>query len=530
VVHGRSARGGHQPERVLGHVEIAPSGDPLLPRPPDDWFVPTLLRVAEQHAATHLRHEPLIAIVTGLPPQQGPREGRSKRLGRYHSLVRVQPAGPKVPVLPTAEDAITVEARQKYATAGKVEHRRVEVHVRRKQDAMCSQVPLGVRADEIELVVDNDPLPLTKSQCLDNPLLPFAFLRRIHRRETECDGDRLRQACPTGDRHRDGEDERGVDSAGEADVRLIKLRYGIEHHSLESLGGWFRSGGQVPSVTTHDRPRQDLINGRGEVDLLQTTAVQVAGSAYGINWRGPLMASRSVARYLHPQIPDARTVEVIATDHQCEPATFNAWGGSVSVAGNAVRLNVERLDEAELVHPGLGYFTIHLLATEAASLHGGAFVGPTGAAWLLLGTKLSGKSTALGLLHAASWRVLTDDLIVLGDGMIWPGPRSIDLRLDVAELVGLEGDVVRDARLRLRLPPTSAAPLGGVIELDAAAPNQPEHVPATERVRRLARHSVDGPLRADPRAYLDLLAAPFIVMQPPRSRTVDRLLEAMGAA
>ena len=118
---------------------------------------------------------------------------------------------------------------------------------------------------------------------------------------------------------------------------------------------------------------------------------------------------------------------------------------------------------SDLLHPYLSPAAAltHLWAGRTA-LHAGAVVLGDRAV-LLLGRTTDGKSTTLAWLAAErGLPVLADDLTIIDEGAILPGPRCIDLRAPSAEAFAdrWNGRLVRSqTRWRVRLPAVPAPKL-----------------------------------------------------------------------
>ena len=90
--------------------------------------------------------------------------------------------------------------------------------------------------------------------------------------------------------------------------------------------------------------------------------------------------------------------------------------------------------------PPLGAF-VHPLLTIGISvlarwrgdvtLHAGAFETESGA-WGFFGAREAGKSSMLAALGTRGYPVIADDLLAIQDGLVWAGPRCVDLRPDTA--------------------------------------------------------------------------------------------------
>jgi hypothetical protein len=196
---------------------------------------------------------------------------------------------------------------------------------------------------------------------------------------------------------------------------------------------------------------------------------------------------------------------------------------------------------AELLHPYLApAAALAQLWAGAEAIHAGAFAF-AGGAFLLLAGKEGGKSTTLGFLaHQHGLPVLADDLAVITDGMVLPGPRCIDMRRptgpdpwpvpagDPPVLSG--GQTVRAGeRRRLTLPPApTPLPVRGIVLLawgDRVALTEP---PAAERLRSLiSQRMFRASVSADHHALLDIAALPTVRLE--RRRDADGLIGATSA-
>lgn len=151
---------------------------------------------------------------------------------------------------------------------------------------------------------------------------------------------------------------------------------------------------------------------------------------------------------------------------------------------------------SEVVQPGIAHLALpELRALGRVALHA-AVVLVDEAAWALVGTRKTGKSTLAYACHRAGVPILTEDVLVLEGLRAFAGPRCLDLR------VAVEGaEVVRDERHRVTLPPAPAeAPLAGVVYLRWGDDAQPTLRPLDpgERLKRLADGSRgDAPWRGD---------------------------------
>jgi hypothetical protein len=144
------------------------------------------------------------------------------------------------------------------------------------------------------------------------------------------------------------------------------------------------------------------------------------------------------------------------------------------------------------------------------ALHGGAFV-LRDRAFALLGAREAGKSSMLAQLLALGCHVLSDDVLVTEDDLVFAGPRAIDVREDAlawtaAEALGVVGN---RARWRLRPPAGPAAvPLGGVVVLEWGERDQIVPLDAAARLRALVESCALSPQDDLAPVLLPLVALP----------------------
>lgn len=188
-----------------------------------------------------------------------------------------------------------------------------------------------------------------------------------------------------------------------------------------------------------------------------------------------------------------------------------------------------------VIHP-LGTIPLAILARWRGdvTLHAGGFATRVGA-WGLLGEREAGKSTMLAALAQHDVPLLSDDLLAILDGEVWPGPSCVDLRPDVAERFPRAqnlGIVGGRRRFRLVTPPAERRlPLRGIFVL--AWHDGPgitvEEVTTEERLRLLysAEYvALVGP--ADPQKILQLLHVPVWRIARPRTwEATDQAVEAI---
>jgi len=190
-------------------------------------------------------------------------------------------------------------------------------------------------------------------------------------------------------------------------------------------------------------------------------------------------------------------------------------------AGTALVTTAHELSDDELAHPYLAPIAaVHSHWLGRAPFHaGGIVVGGLG--WGIIGEREAGKSTLLASVHSLGGVVLADDLLVMEDGLVYSGPRTLDLRhqaagtFPAARSLGLLG-----ARPRWRLdlgPAAFAVPLGGWIILSWSANLTITVDPGAAAAHHIApARSVTG-IALRPQAFLDAAAHPAVIFSRPRA-------------
>lgn len=214
-------------------------------------------------------------------------------------------------------------------------------------------------------------------------------------------------------------------------------------------------------------------------------------------------------------------------------------GGENDGRFGTVAFATERpLDPAHIVHP----FLARPVATLSRWLrrhtfHGGAFLAH-GRAWIVVGDSGAGKSTLLATLASHGQGVMCDDVTVVHDGRVHAGPRTVDLRPDVAEHIPGAADLGRVGlreRARLVLDPVpAAAPVGGWVVLDWGDLTV-EPVPLGRRPIVVTRSMTLLLNPVAPEALLDLAARPMVRFARPRDwaaadDSVAALLDALSGS
>jgi hypothetical protein len=192
----------------------------------------------------------------------------------------------------------------------------------------------------------------------------------------------------------------------------------------------------------------------------------------------------------------------------------------------------------ELVHPYLAPAAAVIARWMGReSMHAGAFAAG-GQALGVVGTREAGKSSTLAWLAHAGVNVLCDDMLIVDGDAPLAGPRSIDLRADAAQRLGV-GEAIgmtgARERWRLRLGPTGDRPvLRGWVFLAWGDHVAVRSLPASERLPRLAAQRGLRLPPARPDALLELTSLPAWELSRPQDwaslpEAADRLLELASA-
>lgn len=178
------------------------------------------------------------------------------------------------------------------------------------------------------------------------------------------------------------------------------------------------------------------------------------------------------------------------------------------------------LSDDAMAHPGLAALaaiTNRWLGRDA--FHSGAFLAGAGA-WAVMGAKEAGKSTMLGYLAAKGVGIVSDDMLIIGDGHALSGPRCVDLRPSAADWMGQGVDigVVGDRRRwRVQVPPVPAAvPLQGWIVPVWGDRVELEVVPPAGRLPLLYANLGLTRIPRSPERLLRLAALPCLIFRRPR--------------
>jgi hypothetical protein len=213
------------------------------------------------------------------------------------------------------------------------------------------------------------------------------------------------------------------------------------------------------------------------------------------------------------------------------------WVGIDRAPGRAVYHLPQPLDDEALVHPYLApvaLISARWLGRE--SFHAGAFVAD-GGVWAMLGDKEAGKSTMLAWLDAHGRPVVCDDALILDGHTALAGPRTIDLRAESAQRLGIGealGTVGVRERWRVPLDPVAAElPFRGWVQLEWGDEVAVERVRGAARLPALIPHRGVRLEPPRPEALVDYAALPQLTLRRPRGwgslrEGAERLLDAIA--
>ena len=189
-------------------------------------------------------------------------------------------------------------------------------------------------------------------------------------------------------------------------------------------------------------------------------------------------------------------------------------------ARTALITTAHELTDDELAHPYLAPIAaVHSHWLGRAAFHAGAIVVAE-RAWGVIGEREAGKSTLLAAVHAAGGVVLADDLLVMDGGIVYSGPRTLDLRQEAAARFPAARSLgVAGARERWRLdlgPAPAEVPLGGWIVPTWAEKLSIAVQPGAAAAHHIApARSVQG-LAIDPKAFMAAAAHPAVEFARPK--------------
>jgi hypothetical protein len=251
--------------------------------------------------------------------------------------------------------------------------------------------------------------------------------------------------------------------------------------------------------------------------------------AYGLRLTG-LETARRYLVDAPPSWPDLAVERITGTPSIDNDIVEDDWVEYRVLGGGRVRLDRESLtarftpadvfsDDA-MAHPGLSALasiTNRWLGRD--SFHAGAFLVGRGA-WGVLGPREAGKSTVLGYLAAKGVGIVSDDVLIVGDGHALSGPRCVDLRHSAADWMGQGVDigVVGDRRRwRIHVSPVPAAvALQGWIVPAWGDRLELETVPPAGRLPLLYANLSLKWIPRNPEKILRLAALPCLIFRRPR--------------
>jgi hypothetical protein len=248
-----------------------------------------------------------------------------------------------------------------------------------------------------------------------------------------------------------------------------------------------------------------------------------------------------------PDWPSVRLISEIADPPPAvERVTADAAELSLKTGG---RLSIDRrhglarfavprpVGESELVHPYLAPVAAVMSHWNGRlSFHAGAFVAG-GGVWALVGDREAGKSSTLASIALQGHHVVADDVLVIEGGRAYAGPRSIDLRRDTAERLGIGralGVVGARLRWRVTLPKLDAElPLRGWVFLGWGDRLEVTTLSGSRLLSELMRHLTLRLQPTRPQALLELAKLPAFELRRPRTwgsltETTERLLALAG--
>ena len=190
-----------------------------------------------------------------------------------------------------------------------------------------------------------------------------------------------------------------------------------------------------------------------------------------------------------------------------------------------------------LIHPYLGAAASVVARWHGReSFHAGAFLHGSGS-WVVLGPRTAGKSSLLASLHSLGCGIVADDVVVVEEGTCFAAPRTLDLRLEAAERLGLGvplGRVGARERWRVELGPVPPrTPLRGFVYLEWAETLGVDPVLGHERLAGLGAHLTIPGTPVDASAFFELASLPSVRFRRPRdwgeaAAAAARLLDAIS--
>lgn len=236
----------------------------------------------------------------------------------------------------------------------------------------------------------------------------------------------------------------------------------------------------------------------------------------------PVPADSPVLRVTQSRGVPTLTADVLDDDRAAFAMVNGAGEVHLDRAARTAHFTTEHpLPHGHLVHPHLSLVAAvhdHWLGRDV--LHAGA-IDVAGRAWGVLGARDAGKSSLVVQAHLLGCPVVTDDVAVLEDRYVLPGPGLVDLRRSAADHLGLGtpmGVVGRRERWRVPVPPTGPTPLAGWV-VPVWGPDSLQPVPPVARVPLLAQSSALRRPPTDPARFFDLAGFPVLLWHRPRDWT-----------
>jgi hypothetical protein len=277
-----------------------------------------------------------------------------------------------------------------------------------------------------------------------------------------------------------------------------------------------------------------------------TTGRTTSTGAYGFRLTGVPAAGDLLvdAPDAWPQLTLVRGSEVerpeteeVTADHARIWLVDGACAELDRAASSALLRVPAHVSDGAMVHPYLAPVALLMarwLGREG--MHGGGIVAD-GGVWAILGHKTAGKSTTLASMALAGVDVISDDVLVIDDGIVLAGPRSVDLRDEAAQRLGVGEPLGRvGARERWRLvlgPVAPEVPLRGWVTLEWGDSIAVEELRGAERLQALIPHRGIRLAPTEPETLLRLSALPHLRLVRPQRwdslrDAVGRLLDAIA--
>lgn len=229
--------------------------------------------------------------------------------------------------------------------------------------------------------------------------------------------------------------------------------------------------------------------------------------------------------------------EEVTADHARLWVPSGGWAQLDRVASRAEIRVPDGTTDGALVHPFLAAVALVMARWRGhEGFHGGGIVAGDGV-WGVLGDKTAGKSTLLAWLGAHGVGVMSDDVLIVDGMTVLAGPRSVDLREEAAERLGVGepmGQVGARHRWRVPLAPVPVElPLRGWITLAWGDAIAVEPLRGAERFQALLPHRGVRLVPPDPAGLVRFSALPHLRFTRPRDwdalpAASARLLDALG--